>query len=230
MGKSSVVNMLVGREVAMVGDDASGVTFASSCHTATINGHTVNLHDTVGLSEANGGRVSATRAAANLRNLIREVSNGGIHLLIYVTRERVPMEIDKKNYQMFHHALCKKEVPILFVVTALENLEDRSAYWTNKRRAYHSQDMYFDAFACIVSTMGPERYGEHTYQREYDASVETLRNLIWDNHSRTGYHCPDSWFASVQDNIEFLTNIVKAAPLLTKFWEPKKPFFRRLIG
>jgi predicted GTPase len=86
-GKSSLVNMIVGRNTAKVSSDASGCTFKSEPHNALIDGSFFVVHDTAGLNESDQGRVPHWKAIRELYTLIRQLD--GVSLLIYCMRGRV---------------------------------------------------------------------------------------------------------------------------------------------
>jgi hypothetical protein len=93
---------------------------------------------------------------------------------------------------------------------------DRSGYWSLNRGKYQAQDMRFDGVASIVSYRGPYRNGQYAYQEEYDSSTQTLRQLIHDQYSRSGYQIPDSWFSL--DSLDLLWNVAKVVPQLKEYW------------
>lgn len=201
--------MLVGSDVAEVGDDASGVTFAHSCYVANIKGKNYNIWDTVGLSEANGGRVSAQQSEKNLCDLVRSLK-GGVHLLVYVTRQRVPINTDKYNYQMFHVGLCERIVPVVIVITGLEEITDMDSYWNENRSRYQEAGCYFRSSACITSFKGPWRNGGYIYEDEYNDSVFKMHCLIEDYHSSDPLYFPDLDTRSQEER--FLRRVVKSLP------------------
>src|SRR5258706_15773249 len=86
-GKSSLVNMIVGKNVAKVSGSADGCTFKNEAFPAAINGTTFMIYDTAGLNEGDQGRVPHWNAIEELYTLIRQLDS--VSLLIYCMRGRV---------------------------------------------------------------------------------------------------------------------------------------------
>ena len=74
-GKSSLINLLAGRDIASVGHSAKIGTFETTEHAGIVSpdGHEYALVDTAGLNEANSAVavVSSEAAADNLLKLLR---------------------------------------------------------------------------------------------------------------------------------------------------------------
>jgi len=120
--------MLAGESKAKVGSDALGVTFQTDSYPIQIRGKSFKMYDTVGLSEGDSGTISASMAIGNLYQLIREV-DGGVSLLVYVLRGPRLRSAARKNYRMFYEIFCMKQVPIVIVITGLEEQDDIQAWW-----------------------------------------------------------------------------------------------------
>jgi predicted GTPase len=57
VGKSSVINMILGSDKAKVGNSLRQETLKDTVYPVEIDGKTYNLHDTVGLGEYSGSTV-----------------------------------------------------------------------------------------------------------------------------------------------------------------------------
>jgi len=172
-GKSSLVNMIAGGDVAKISDSADGTTFQNDVYEATIGNTTFNIYDTAGLNEGDQGRVPHWKAVRNLYILIRQLE--GVSLLIYCMRPRVK-ENASANWILFHKVICQEKVPIVVVVTGLENREDPDSWWREKgnRSALSRNGMHPKNVACVVSFAGRQNEHEHVYA----ASQVKLRNMI----------------------------------------------------
>ncbi|KAH0827589.1 P-loop containing nucleoside triphosphate hydrolase protein [Lanmaoa asiatica] len=143
VGKSSLINMLAGRKTAQTSNGVLGCTFQSRQYPIAINGEKVNIWDTAGLDEGTRGRVAPEIAEKNLNKLLRELRGAnGIHLLVYCIRGPSVRKSLARNYTIFYSAICRKKVPIVAVVTGLENepmsMED---WWTRgEKEAGQVQD------------------------------------------------------------------------------------------
>jgi len=172
-GKSSVINMLAGEEKAKIGSDAIGVTFQTERYSMKIEGKLFEVYDTVGLSEGDSGTISASEAIGNLYELIREL-HGGVSLLVYVLRGPRLRTAARKNYNMFYEIFCKKQVPIVIVITGLEEQKDMPGWWNRNQMHFTNQKMIFEGAACVTATRGKDG----VYEREYMESRERLKRLV----------------------------------------------------
>jgi predicted GTPase len=194
-GKSSLVNMLDGGGQAIVSSGALGATFCSTPYKKTINGSAFRIFDTAGLNEAPGGTVPPRIAVDNLRRLIRDLE-GGINLLVYVMRGPRIKASARQNYKMFFEGFCRKMVPIVIVITGLEERDDMSQWWVENKANFDRYKMSFNGVACIAATKGKLRVnGTHTYEVEYEESKKRLEDLIFRQYSRTAWKMSaKSWF------------------------------------
>ncbi|KAF5350025.1 hypothetical protein D9756_009152 [Leucocoprinus leucothites] len=151
-GKSSLINMLSDNEVAKVSNLAVGCTFESAPHPITVDGVPYTLWDTAGLNEGDSGSVPADIALNHLRDLVDKLHDG-LSLLVYCIRGARYRDILKVNYDLFREIICQGEVPIVIVVTGLENEE------------WH---------ACVTTTKGKR----NMFEEEYEDSKTVLRELI----------------------------------------------------
>jgi GTPase Era involved in 16S rRNA processing len=172
-GKSSIINMLAGRVAAKVSSSSSGCTFKSESHRLDINGSTCELFDTVGLNEGKQGTVSPTEAIVRLYKLIHSLKNG-VNLLVYCVRGPRIRETIVNNYKMFYSVFCKQQVPILLVVTGLENEESMDTWWDENQSAFTEHGMHFSGHVCGTATKGKD----NRFAAEYEETLAKLRRLI----------------------------------------------------
>jgi len=197
VGKSSVVNMLTGGEgIARVSSDAKGVTFQNERYEKDIRGSRFNIFDTVGLNEGAAGTVSAPKAIEGLYRLMRSL-DGGINLLVYVVRgPRIKSSI-QKNYEMFYKIFCEKQVPIVLVITGLENEDDMDAWWDRNHGSFREQGMSFADAACITAIKGKR----NAFVKEFEESRPKVEELISRHCSKTPWLPPAgpkaSWLIAV---------------------------------
>jgi len=186
VGKSSVVNMLTGGGgAARVSPGGKGVTLQNERYEKDIRGSRFNIFDTVGLDEGAAGTVSAEKANEGLYRLLSTL-DGGINLLVYVVRgPRIKSSI-QKNYLMFFEICCKKQVPIVLVITGLENEDDMDAWWDGNHGSFREQGMTFSAAACITATRGRR----NVFAKEFEESKEKIEGLILDHCSETPWLPP----------------------------------------
>ncbi|KAF8662758.1 hypothetical protein AX16_001116 [Volvariella volvacea WC 439] len=181
-GKSSIINMLVGSQVAQVSSGAAGCTFASKSYEADILGQKCNIWDTAGLEEAEKGTVPNTNAIVALYNLLRKLENG-VNLLIFCMRAPRISESAPKNWVLFNDIICNKKVPIVIVVTALELQSEEQggmdSWWYKNKGHFDKFKIFPRGQACITTIRGKKlKNGSYAYEEEYDESKEKVKKLI----------------------------------------------------
>jgi small GTP-binding protein len=196
-GKSSLVNMIVGKDVAKVSNSAEGVTFKNDAYPANIDGSPFTIYDTAGLNEGDQGRVPHWKAVREIYTLIRQLD--GVSLLIYCMRGRVK-ENARANWTLFHKVLCREKVPIVAVVTGLETYDDPDDWWRDKanQKVFKKNGMVPNDVACVVSFAGNRK--EHA--RVYDDSQKKVRKLIMEYCRRDPWSQEkDKWLANIYQEI-----------------------------
>ena len=186
--------MLAGRPIAKVSGGANGCTPSNQPYAIPHGYDNYVFWDTAGLNEAEDGTVSSQAAVRNLLNL---VNDHGVNLLIYCIRERFP-GIIRVNYDLFWGIICRKEVPIVLVVTGLEGKDDMDEWWRENRKTIEKMKMSFDGHACITSWKGRE----NRYEKEYQESAEDVWKLVRKHCRPTAWSMPPEWPVRAQREIE----------------------------
>jgi len=185
VGKSSIINMLMGEPVAAVSNQAVGCTYASNKFRATIVGKEVMLYDTAGLNEAEAGTVSPEQAIQNLRSLVKDLKT--VNLLVYCIRGTRFRKIVADNYKIFCNTICggDRKVPVVLVITGLENEENMDDWWKDNEVDF--DEMEFRAHACITAIRGRAlKDGSGCiFQDLYEASKGKVTKLLADHAFET---------------------------------------------
>ncbi|PVF93325.1 hypothetical protein CPB86DRAFT_742883 [Serendipita vermifera] len=176
-GKSSIINMLNGDREAKVSNAAKGETFQNDLYVKELRGRKLNVFDTVGLDEGDKGTCVAEKAIKNLWKLICRLENG-VSLLVYVVQGPRIDEKVKQNYDLFYNQICFGMVPIVLIVTHLEDEDDMDQWWFDNEQAFKDYEMKFTDSACIVASKGKLKKGVHVFQEEYDQSKTKVQDLI----------------------------------------------------
>lgn len=172
-GKSSIINMLAGHDIAKTSSGSSGCTFESQSYDLNIEDSSFRLFDTAGLNEGKKGTVSPTDAVINVYKLIRSLEDG-VNLLVYCVRGPRIKESTVNNYKMFYSVFCKEKVPIIIVITGLENEDNMDAWWDENEVAFTKHSMHFSDHVCGTATKGKrDRFDE-----EYTETATKLRRLL----------------------------------------------------
>ncbi|KIJ67478.1 hypothetical protein HYDPIDRAFT_74604, partial [Hydnomerulius pinastri MD-312] len=130
VGKSSLINLVAGREIAMVSPDTEGCTLDSKEYEFPIGSLTVRLWDTVGLDEPEESVTGYLGAIEKAIDLIRRLNAvGGMSLLLFCIRRNRITATTQSNYRLFFEVLGKKEVPIALAITHLERESGAMENW-----------------------------------------------------------------------------------------------------
>ncbi|KAH7916608.1 hypothetical protein BJ138DRAFT_1121717 [Hygrophoropsis aurantiaca] len=184
VGKSSVINAIAGQKVARTSSTAVGCTFRWSRQEVRIGEFSVGIWDTAGLDEGTYGTVPAAKAEENLKRLLKELgASNGIDLLVYCVRGTRVRRALLKNYSIFYSAICRKKVPIVLVITGLENHEgEMENWWKSNESEFTKLKMRFEDHAC-VTTLDPDIAPSERLRQRCIDSRNDLRQLIVDNCS-----------------------------------------------
>ncbi|KAG2351852.1 P-loop containing nucleoside triphosphate hydrolase protein, partial [Suillus spraguei] len=190
-GKSSLVNLIAGKDVAVTSSDAKGCTTAVIRHEIWIQNETlkVNLFDTPGLDECRQGEVPDKVARRILKELVRTLmKQDDIHLVIYCVRGERVIRTLRRNYE-FIRSQVKRKIPIVLVVTSLESSEpDMEEWWRLNEHTILELGMTFAGHACVTTAMTTQSMvTECRRNQSYDAVcklVEQCRLLSEMVHTR----------------------------------------------
>jgi hypothetical protein len=153
VGKSSLINLIAEKKVCETSSGALGCTLEYKRHLLDVGDQRFAIWDTAGLDEGTQGSVPAEKAEAYLKQLLHELAkNNGVDLLVYCVRGTRVRSALLTNYHIFYSAICRKKVPIVIVITGLENQEDdMETWWYNNELQFSSLNMQFDSHACVTT-------------------------------------------------------------------------------
>jgi len=171
----------------------------------------------VGLDEGTAGTVPAAEAVENLKNLLRELMNprsDGIGLLVYCVRSVRISRALLRNYNLFYSSICRKKVPIVVVVTGLENQEPTmDNWWDTNEKEFRKYGMQFKDHACVTTLREGPNIPDVFTQRITESS-NALRSLILKNCSE--WTVDERWFklsfADVRNMISNRWNTGRPSP------------------
>ena len=102
------------------------------------------------------------------------------------------------NYRLFYEIFCDEQVPIVMIVTGLEEMDDMDQWWSKNKPAFDRYNMSFAAVACITATKGKCRRGVYLYGAEYEESKWKVEDLIYRRHMPVPWKKPTTpWFVSI---------------------------------
>ncbi|KAG2106128.1 P-loop containing nucleoside triphosphate hydrolase protein [Suillus cothurnatus] len=172
-GKSSLVNLIAGKNVAKTSSDVKHCTLQWQSYSVEFDGDSYNVFDTVGLEEPQLGIPQYLNAIENAYSLIQKLeSQGGIDLLLFCMRAGRLTATLQSNYRLFNEFLCEKKVPVVIAITYLENEpEEMDAWWKRNKETFRHQGFHVAGHACITAIRGsrPDRH---------EQSRTTIRKLV----------------------------------------------------
>ena len=197
-GKSSIINMLAGEQVASVGSGLRGCTFESSCYEVKIQGSTFNLWDTAGLNESATGKVPNTEATLSLFRLLKNLDSG-LNLLVFCMKGPRIQDVSPINWRLFHEIICDMKVPIVIAITGLEQEYSMDAWWDKNRGSFERYQMFPQGVACITAVRGKERVqGVYDLEAEYAESRRKMMDLLRTSHLKSAWRMtPIEWFSTI---------------------------------
>jgi len=174
-GKSSVVNLMAGKEVAKTSPDMERCTLHWQEHFIAFDGHQYKVFDTVGLEEPQLGMKEYLGIIENAYNLITKLQKeGGIDLLLFCVRAGRVTATLQTNYRLFYEWLCEKNVPIVLVLTGLERENNMEDWWDRNARVFNQYGIEVNGHACITAANRLD--GRH--KDLYALSQTLVRNLV----------------------------------------------------
>ena len=191
MGKSSVINLIAGHQVASVSPEAEGRTLSSKRYSFTVGGRTFHIWDTAGLAQPEMGAVGYMAAIEGALALIQELAQqGGLDLLLFCMRGNRVTATTQSNYRLFYEVLCRSQVPIALVITHLEREPDMDAWWTRNLPSLDKYGIRPAGHACVTGLPAHAKYAE---------SKANVERLLRGYDGQGKYIMPaESWF------VEFL--------------------------
>ncbi|KAF8547376.1 hypothetical protein OG21DRAFT_1517415 [Imleria badia] len=130
VGKSSVINLLAGHQVARVSSALCNCTLNYCSYNIDTGMQQFLIWDTMGVNGMDIGNSMGRRAIEDAFGLLREVSRlGGVDLLVFCKRGgRITMS-DQNTCSLFKEFLCQGQVPVAVVVTGLEHCDPMEKWW-----------------------------------------------------------------------------------------------------
>ncbi|KIJ57529.1 hypothetical protein HYDPIDRAFT_104123, partial [Hydnomerulius pinastri MD-312] len=111
-GKSSVVNLILGSDVARTSPDARSCTMDAKQYDVTIEGKDFRIYDTVGLNEPQklNDPDHLVGAINKAYRLVQSLSDtGGINLLLFCVQAGRITASTQNHYRLFQEFFCHKK-------------------------------------------------------------------------------------------------------------------------
>ncbi|KAG1721524.1 kinase-like domain-containing protein [Suillus lakei] len=175
VGRSSLINLMAGEEVANISPDIQRCTMHWQEYTISFGGDSYKVFDTVGLEEPGLGVRGYLETVENAYRLVKALDReGGIDLLLFCIRAGRLTATLQSNYRLFHEFLCEKKVPIVLVITGLERERTMEDWWDRNKKAFEKFRIQVAGHACITAASGLDGMQRVLYEE----SRITIRNLV----------------------------------------------------
>ncbi|KAG2746409.1 hypothetical protein P692DRAFT_20670214, partial [Suillus brevipes Sb2] len=174
-GKSSLINLMAGKEVAHTSPGTQRCTMQWREHTISFGGEFYKVFDTSGLDNPQLGINEYLESVENAYRLIKELDRrGGIDLLLFCVRAGRVTATLQSNYRLFHEFLCEKKVPIVLAITNLEREQRMEDWWARNHSTFDKYQIQVAGHVCITAANRLD--GRH--KDLYEESRITIRNLV----------------------------------------------------
>jgi len=129
VGKSSLINLIVGKNVAAVSPDTVACTMTVNVHTFEEKGRTFHLYDTPGLVDPQMGVEDFVDPIVTIQRKIRSIGNGkGPHLLLFCIDSSRPTTALQRNYHLLCKMICGGKISAALAITKLAG-QDADQWW-----------------------------------------------------------------------------------------------------
>lgn len=189
VGKSSVINLIAGEQLADVSSSANGCTMEATSYDIVLTdnqglGHHVRLFDTIGLNEPSLSKNDYLTAIEKANMLITQLQRtGGIRLLIFCIRGGRITAVTQNNYHLFRDILCQNQVPVAFVITGMESEHPMDSWWNRNAALFERTNLSCSSHVCVTATRGLNS----VYDGQYKESQAAIRNMLLDHMSRASW-------------------------------------------
>ncbi|KAG1733675.1 P-loop containing nucleoside triphosphate hydrolase protein [Suillus occidentalis] len=178
-GKSSIVNLMAGKEVAPTSLGMQRCTLQWEDYTFDFDGEYYKVFDTIGIEESGLEMKEYLAAVTNAYRFIKTLeADGGIDLLLFCVRAGRFTAALQNNYRFFHEFLCEKKVPIVLAITNLEREQRMEDWWEREKDVFVRNQIRVADHACITAADGLEDIQQ---QERYAESRVAIRNLVKKN-------------------------------------------------
>ncbi|KAG1771158.1 P-loop containing nucleoside triphosphate hydrolase protein [Suillus placidus] len=174
-GKSSLINLMAGKEVACTSPDMQRCTMHWEEYNIGFGDTSYKVFDTVGLEAPQLGIKEYLEFVENAYRLISQLDKqGGIDLLLFCVRAGRVTATLQSNYRLFHEFLCEKKIPIVLAITNLEREKRMEDWWERNEGTFDNYQIKVAGHACITAANRLD--GRH--KDLYEESRVTIRNLV----------------------------------------------------
>ncbi|KAG2131422.1 uncharacterized protein EDB93DRAFT_940378 [Suillus bovinus] len=188
VGKSAIINLIIGHDVARTSPDAPPCTLQHTSYEVSLADRRFKLWEVSSIESTGFFRTLFTkwRLKKSYKKLYRD---DGVYLLLYCMRGSRAQRALIKDYKFFTDivgstATVAGGVPVAAVVTSLEDYpKDMDGWWTKNKDNLERLGMRFSAHACITSLPKDPTSSLAMLARQ-QRSEQVIRSLIYNSYKR----------------------------------------------
>ncbi|KAG2748021.1 hypothetical protein P692DRAFT_20835360 [Suillus brevipes Sb2] len=195
VGKSAIINLIMGCDVAQTSPGAETCTLQHTSHEVNLGDRRFKLWEVSSIESMGFFRTLFTKWRLK-KSYKRLYKDDGVYLLLYCMRGSRAQRALVKDYKFFTNivgstASAAGGVPVAAVVTSLEDYpRDMDLWWARNKDNLESLGMRFSAHACITSLPdGP--YASPALRARRHRSEQAIRSLIHNSY-QAGTETPRS--------------------------------------
>ncbi|KAH7888368.1 P-loop containing nucleoside triphosphate hydrolase protein [Phlebopus sp. FC_14] len=198
VGKSSLINLIAGRDVARVSNDSGPCTTTFSSYDVDVWDHAFRLWDTPGLNEGSfvGSLLSlfSGKTEKELKNFLRKRYEAReIDLVVFCVHGGRNTKAMEKTYKNFCVPTRCVAAPVVLAVTTLERFQPAmDTWWVRNEKRFREMGMEFDGHACVTCISHSRRLASRReicnliVQEAYRSSWRAEENSKYLPGGRTG--------------------------------------------
>ncbi|KAG1802457.1 uncharacterized protein BJ212DRAFT_1397669 [Suillus subaureus] len=173
-GKSSLINLIADQSIAKTGSNLRRCTLTWTKYVLPQffdDGMQCNIFDTMGIENPELEPYEYHRSIKNASRLLRELDAcGGTSLLVYCVQKGRDSGALRSNYQLFHEVLYQRRVPIVMVVTGLEDEDVMEEWWGRNHESFKVSQVVVEGHVCATTLKDEDK--------KYRESMEAVHELI----------------------------------------------------
>jgi predicted GTPase len=181
VGKSAIINLIMGRDVAETSPDSEICTLQHTSHEVNLGDHRFKLWEVSSIGSMGLFRALFTkwRLKKSYKKLYKD---DGVYLLLYCMRGTRAQKALIRDYKFFTDIVgSTATVPVAAVVTSLEDYpKDMDMWWVMNKDNLESLGMRFTAHACITSLPDDPNASPAMRARRH-RSEQAIRTLLISN-------------------------------------------------
>lgn len=149
VGKSSLVNLLIGKNSALVSDSPDGGTDVINNYKCNFNGTPYEFVDTIGFSLSRNGKIRNCEAISKIISLSFDPT--GYNCILFVIKSGRINELDENIYKLFVNYIFDSKIPIGLIVNQCDEKPMNNWYINHKELLINKYKLKHNFCVCTTS-------------------------------------------------------------------------------